>query len=49
MTQTRITVDPNIRFGKPTVRGTRITVQEVLELIPRGFRSPRLSQNITLP
>lgn len=32
----RIVVDPNIHFGKPTVRGTRITVQNVLELLNEG-------------
>ena len=29
----RIQVDSNIHFGKPCVAGTRITVQNVLELI----------------
>jgi len=29
----RISVNPNIHFGKPCVAGTRITVQSVLELI----------------
>lgn len=29
----RIRVDPTIHFGKPCVAGTRITVQNVLELI----------------
>lgn len=29
----RITVIPTVRFGKPCVAGTRITVQDVLELI----------------
>ena len=29
----RISVNPNIHFGKPCVAGTRITVQNVLELI----------------
>lgn len=29
----RITVDPNIHFGKPCVAGTRIPVKDVLELI----------------
>jgi uncharacterized protein (DUF433 family) len=33
----RIVVDPNIHFGKPTVAGTRITVQGVLELINEGL------------
>jgi uncharacterized protein (DUF433 family) len=29
----RISVDPLIHFGKPCVAGTRITVQQVLELV----------------
>lgn len=29
----RIAVNPNIHFGKPCVVGTRITVQNVLELV----------------
>jgi uncharacterized protein (DUF433 family) len=29
----RITVDPEVHFGKPCVAGTRITVQSVLELL----------------
>ena len=33
----RITVDPKIHFGKPVVKGTRITVQDVLELVNEGF------------
>lgn len=33
----RILVDPMIHFGKPTVAGTRITVQDVLELINEGL------------
>ena len=33
----RILVDPMIHFGKPTIAGTRITVQDVLELINGGL------------
>lgn len=33
----RISIDPNIRFGKPVVEGTRISVQDVLELINEGL------------
>ncbi|WP_035994667.1 DUF433 domain-containing protein [Leptolyngbya sp. KIOST-1] len=33
----RISVDPQIHFGKPCVAGTRITVQNVLELLTEGL------------
>lgn len=33
----RISVNPNIHFGKPCVAGTRITVQNVLELVREGL------------
>ena len=29
----RIAVDPGVHFGKPCVAGTRIAVQDVLELV----------------
>jgi len=32
----RITIDPDVRFGKPCIRGHRITVQEVLEWLSSG-------------
>lgn len=32
----RIAVNPNVHFGKPCVAGTRITVQNVLELVREG-------------
>jgi len=33
----KISVSPNVHFGKPCVRGTRITVQNVLELVSDGI------------
>ena len=33
----RIVVDPEVRFGKPIVRGTRITVGEVLSYLASGM------------
>lgn len=33
----RITIDPAIHFGKPCVAGTRIPVEDVLELIQEGI------------
>ena len=32
----RIAVDANIHFGKSCIKGTRITVQSVLELVREG-------------
>ncbi|MBE0477494.1 DUF433 domain-containing protein [Candidatus Aerophobetes bacterium] len=33
----RIVIDPNIHFGKPCIAGTRITVEDVLELVQEGI------------
>lgn len=33
----RIAIDPAIRFGKPCVRGTRISVGDVLEYLAGGM------------
>ena len=33
----RITIDPDIRFGKPCVRGTRLTVGDVLSYLASGM------------
>ena len=38
----RITVDPTIRFGKPCVRGTRITVGDVLGYLAGGMSEGEL-------
>lgn len=32
----RITIDPNLCNGKPTIRGKRITVQTILEFLAAG-------------
>jgi len=33
----RITISPEVRFGKPCVRGTRITVGDVLSYLASGM------------
>ena len=38
----RITVDPTIHFGKPHIAGSRITVQNVLELVEAGVSFDRV-------
>ena len=38
----RIVIDPAIRFGKPCVRGTRITVEDVLSYLASGMREEQI-------
>ena len=33
----RITIDPNICHGKPTIRGLRYPVETILELLSSGM------------
>jgi uncharacterized protein (DUF433 family) len=40
--QERIVLDPEVRFGKPTVRGTRITVGDVLGYLAAGMSEDEL-------
>jgi uncharacterized protein (DUF433 family) len=35
--ESRIVCDPGIRFGKPTVRGTRIAVADILSWLASGM------------
>jgi uncharacterized protein (DUF433 family) len=41
----RIEVNPNIQFGKPCVAGTRIPVQNVLELVREGIPFEEIIQD----
>ena len=43
----RISVDPTIHFGKPCVKGTRIKVQDVLELVNAGVSFDELDAHIS--
>ena len=38
----RIVVDPNICSGKPTVRGTRIMVTNILGMVAGGYTMARI-------
>ena len=38
----RITVDPEVAFGKPVVRGTRISVQLIVKLLANGVSEEEL-------
>ena len=38
----RITIDPNICHGKPTIRGLRYPVETILELLSSGMTTDEL-------
>ena len=45
MDMDRIVVDSRVHFGKPCVAGTRITVQDVLELVDQDIPFSRITQH----
>ena len=40
--ENRISINPNICFGKPCIKGTRIPVYMILELIGAGYTTERI-------
>jgi uncharacterized protein (DUF433 family) len=38
----RITINPNIMVGKPTIRGMRITVEQILRALSSGITEKEL-------
>ena len=40
--QERISVNPEVRSGKPCIRGTRITVYDVLEYLAGGMSEDQI-------
>jgi uncharacterized protein (DUF433 family) len=38
----RITVDPNVMVGKPVVKGTRIAVEFIIDLLARGWTTEQI-------
>ncbi|MCI0478896.1 MAG: DUF433 domain-containing protein [Anaerolineales bacterium] len=43
--QERIVVDPNILVGKPVIRGTRLAVEFIVELLAQGWSESEILQN----
>lgn len=41
----RISIDPNVCFGKPCIRGTRIWVSLVLDFLASGAGIPEVLEN----
>ena len=40
-----IEINPNIRFGKPCIAGTRITVQDILEMLAGGMTFSEIEED----
>jgi uncharacterized protein (DUF433 family) len=40
--QERITIDPQVLVGKPIIKGTRISVEFVIELLGRGWTQEQI-------
>lgn len=43
--KTRITVDSNILTGKPIIKGTRISVEHILDLLSNGWTTETILEN----
>jgi uncharacterized protein (DUF433 family) len=41
----RITIDPNILVGKPIIKGTRLAVEFILELLANGWTIENILKN----
>jgi uncharacterized protein (DUF433 family) len=37
-----ITIDPSIRFGKPTIKGTRISIADILNWMANGMSKEQI-------
>ena len=38
----RVIIDPSILMGKPVIRGTRISVELVIDLLARGYTKEQI-------
>lgn len=44
----RISIDPNVRFGKPCIRGKRIWVSLILDLLASGMKPQEIMEEYDL-
>ncbi|HOA74577.1 MAG TPA: DUF433 domain-containing protein [Phycisphaerae bacterium] len=41
----RIVVDPDVLAGKPVIKGTRLAVESILDLMGHGWREAEIHEN----
>jgi len=41
----RIIIDPQILVGKPVIKGTRLAVEFIIELLANGWSEPEIQRN----
>jgi len=43
--QERIAIDPNVLVGKPVIKGTRLAVEFIIELLAQGWSEQEVLNN----
>ena len=43
--QNRITIDSKVLVGKPVVKGTRLAVEFIIDLLAQGWSEPQILDN----
>lgn len=43
--QSRITLNPNILVGKPIIKGTRLAVEFIIDLLAQGWSNDEILRN----
>ncbi|MDF5718856.1 MAG: DUF433 domain-containing protein [Rhizonema sp. NSF051] len=43
--QSRITIDPNVLVGKPIIKGTRLAVEFIIDLLAEGWTTEEILRN----
>lgn len=43
--QSRIIIDPNILVGKPIIKGTRLAVEFIIDLLAQGWTNEEIIRN----
>lgn len=43
--QERITIDPKVLVGKPVIKGTRLAVEFIIDLMAQGWSEPEILRN----